>query len=220
MIINLQSGAPTIKIDLSTCVLSEYATKSASSSSWGVWSNKNIQDLSTSNSLINDGDTNSFYVGTLNRVSGEQTHWATRLTIHMPLANVLPSRLIVQLTAQSNGRLPNRVRAYITDTVPASNETGAPANLSSKTMRARSFLYADLEGQTQQTSQMTTGQSAYFIFNYNFIAGQTYYIYIYPYSSNDAAITECDFQASGATEYTTMLRWTNYNSELQCYLTS
>jgi hypothetical protein len=130
-------------------VLSEYATKSASSSSWGAWSNKNIQDISTANNLINDGDDNSFYVGTMNTKSKVQTHWVTRLTIHMPLTNVLPSRLIVQLTARSNGKLPNRVRAYITDTVPASNETGAPTNLNSKTIRASSFLYADLKGQTQ-----------------------------------------------------------------------
>ena len=220
MIVNLYGGAPTIKIDLSVCVISEYATKSATSTTWGKWDNKNIQDISTSNSLINDGDNNTFYVGTMNRTSGTQTHWVTRLAVTLPLSNAITDRLVLELIALEHSRKPNKVRAYITDTVPASDERGTPSNLTSKTMRAWSYLYADAKGQTRQTSEMTEGQSGYFIFNYNFVAGQTYYIYIYPYNDDNAAIDNCDFQASGVTPYKTMLKWQNYNSNLKCYMTS
>ena len=231
MIMNLYAQKPTITVDISKCIVSQYASGGTTTTingttyaKLGKWANWNIQDISTSDSSINDGDDNGYYIGTMNR-SGTTTknYWATRFTIHMPTD--LPNtcrKLVLKMKCRSGYVKCNRVRAYLTDDVPDSEETGTPNILANKSTMIQSYLYADPDGATRQTTDMTADSYYYFVFNFASAlrAGVDYYVYIYPYANDSDAYDKCDFNltATNSKDFTTCIKWANYASETGGYI--
>jgi hypothetical protein len=129
MVFNMLAGSPSIKIDLTKCLFSEYATRNISNnSSWGSWRDLNIQDINTNNYMCNDGDNGKYYIGTMwNAAETYVYHWAARLTIVIPNSPYIPNNLILEMEMLANRR-PNKIRALLTT---YKSTRGDPSQLSS-----------------------------------------------------------------------------------------
>lgn len=144
---------------------------------WGLgdaWTNKTTYNVSNS-------DNNSFYVG---RDSGK--NYRSRLTFTIP-SNTNATSLVIGFLPVGTATL-----SYMKCHLTTSNVTSdADVWASSASILASSYFYSD-KACTKQVTGITSSW-IYAKFNYTFVAGKTYYIGIFPYSSSSAAVGDTTY---------------------------
>ena len=196
--------------DLSSVTHSQYGTRGNS------WTN-------TTNQGTNDGDNNAYYIGHGQWNNGSWDNFRPRLYFKIPSTLQMSgtSRLTVKIVS-GQAWTPGYMRAYLSTKNTTTSDTKYIVGSSSTAADrlAMSYLYSDIEGTTQQTASMSLSsgktKACYLIFDYEFKAGTTYYIYMLPYDSNSAGIDSWSFSNTWGQPRNLNSSWTqvilNYNN--------
>lgn len=128
------------------------------------WTNTCVQGTSTNN------DANRYYVG-------GTTAYRSRISFTIP--SDLPSnptKIVIAIKSDSNFT-PGYIRALLT-----TSNVQSDADLWKNIVVANSYCYSDYAGSSRRASDTVVSSSttSYFVLNYNFIKGTTYYVGLFP----------------------------------------
>lgn len=156
---------------MATKNLTLYSTYRVGTGGWGAtWT----PPLTDSN---DNGDNNRFYLG-----GKKKYRTKFKITVDNNLVISSTNSLILKLTGDETV-YPKYMRAYLSTTNHSSSVSDSTIMSESVEM---SYLWLDTSRTKRATSSQSTPVPMYAIFNYQLKAGQSYYIYLLPFTSDSA----------------------------------
>jgi hypothetical protein len=171
---------------------------------------------------MNDGDSNAFYCGWMIYTSDPDVWypWMSYLTFTTPVAPKAwnnSSKLILKLKVGEGvnqwAKSPGKMRAFLSKDFM---ENSDPAGLANINIIEQSYIYNSENNIAENRQTEPLSGWTYFVFSgQNIEPGTTYYIYLYPYKSDDDAPENATFNGGG-----TAIGFKNYPGLAYCYITT
>lgn len=136
----------------------------------------------------NDGDNNRFYIG------GSDTRGRTRFKVTIPSDLVgVPNAIVIGMKCDEENCTPGKMRAYLSTN--ADVDSDIENWISAKAILQTSYWYTDDTFTTRAPSGTVSPTFIFCRFRYTFTKGGTYYIGVFPYSSDSSAQSDTDYSA-------------------------
>ena len=136
----------------------------------------------------NNGDNNRFYIG------GTSTRGRTRFKVTIPPDLVgVPNAIVIGMKCDEENCTPGKMRAYLSTN--ANVDSDVENWISAKAILQTSYWYTDQNFTSRAPSGTVSPAFIFCRFTYTFTKGGTYYIGVFPYSSDSSAQSDTDYSA-------------------------
>lgn len=134
----------------------------------------------------NNGDYNRFYIG------GSSTRGRTRFKVTIPSSLVgTPTRIVIGMITDEDNCTPGRMRAYLS--TMANVDSDVDHWIDYGAILQTSYWYTDQACTSRASTYMSSPAFIFCSFTYTFSKGGTYYVGVFPYSSDSSAQTNTNY---------------------------